>query len=203
MFDTAASVHNLPQYMETDRVVLRLPTMEDAPSVFESFGGDADVMRLFPLPLHVSVADSEVYLRERIQRWRAGECCHWLLVTKADGRIIGMIGLGIHGHMADVGYVLNRGSWGHGLATEALRAVVDAAFATLPIYRLWGWCHAENLASSRVMEKAGMIRESLARRFGIFPNLGSGPRDAYIHAKVRGDKPDFAANTRKAALCLG
>jgi RimJ/RimL family protein N-acetyltransferase len=46
-------------------------------------------------------------------------------------------------------------------------------------------CHAEHAASVRVMEKAGLAREALLRRWHVFPNLGPDPRDCIVCAKVR------------------
>jgi [ribosomal protein S5]-alanine N-acetyltransferase len=43
----------------------------------------------------------------------------------------------------------------------------------------------ENLASARVMEKAGMTREGLLRRWIIHPNVSDEPRSCFSFAKVR------------------
>jgi RimJ/RimL family protein N-acetyltransferase len=43
----------------------------------------------------------------------------------------------------------------------------------------------ENIASARVMEKAGMAREGLLRRYVVHPNISAEPRDAYLYAVVR------------------
>lgn len=43
----------------------------------------------------------------------------------------------------------------------------------------------ENVASARVMKKAGMLREGRLRRYAIRPQLGEEPRDAYVFSAVR------------------
>jgi len=46
-------------------------------------------------------------------------------------------------------------------------------------------CDVENIASARVMEKAGLSREGVLRRWLVHPNLGPEPRDCYGYARVR------------------
>ena len=53
------------------------------------------------------------------------------------------------------------------------------------IYRVWGWCHCENHSSVLVMEKAGMQREGLLRRYSVLPNIGPEPGDTFVYAKTR------------------
>jgi RimJ/RimL family protein N-acetyltransferase len=83
------------------------------------------------------------------------------------------------------GYGLARPVWGHGLMTEALTAVADWALAQPEIWRIGDVCDVENAASARVMEKAGLVREGLLRRWGVHPNISDVPRDCFIYAKVR------------------
>jgi RimJ/RimL family protein N-acetyltransferase len=40
----------------------------------------------------------------------------------------------------------------------------------------------ENIASQRVLEKAGMLREGLLRKYIVHPNISDVPRDSYIYA---------------------
>jgi [ribosomal protein S5]-alanine N-acetyltransferase len=89
------------------------------------------------------------------------------VVERATGRVIGWVGFGESSRFpagsgeVGVGYMLARARWGQGFAAEALRAVVDHAFAALGARRVSAWCWAENRASARVMEKAGL---AFARR---------------------------------------
>ncbi len=54
------------------------------------------------------------------------------------------------------------------------------------IRRIGAVCNAQNLASARVMEKAGLIREGILRRWLRHPNVGAEPRDCFSYALVRG-----------------
>jgi [ribosomal protein S5]-alanine N-acetyltransferase len=53
------------------------------------------------------------------------------------------------------------------------------------VWRVQAYCDPENGASARVLEKAGLVREGLLRRYIVTPNLGDEPRDVYVYALVR------------------
>ncbi len=88
------------------------------------------------------------------------------MVRRSDERIVGWIGIGRPSHRGayereyDFGYALARAYWGHGYMAEALRALLQFAFEELRAQRVFGECDARNIASARVMEKAGMRREA-------------------------------------------
>jgi Acetyltransferase (GNAT) domain len=68
-------------------------------------------------------------------------------------------------HVGEMGYCLARRYWGRGLATEAARAVMDAAFSTYAnLNRIRAMADARNVAPLRVMEKLGMVREGVLRQ---------------------------------------
>lgn len=82
------------------------------------------------------------------------------IVRQAENAILGWIGLGYaedttYGEL-DFGYALLPEYWGQGYATEALRAILSLGFERFPVQAIAGECDAANLASARVMEKAGM-----------------------------------------------
>ncbi len=60
---------------------------------------------------------------------------------------------------AELGYRLRREAWGRGLATEGSRALLDHAFGTLALPRVWAQTMAVNTGSRRVMEKLGLHLE--------------------------------------------
>jgi RimJ/RimL family protein N-acetyltransferase len=85
----------------------------------------------------------------------------------SDKEVIGDVGLqlqgDIHRRSAEVGYWLGEPFWGRGIATEALRAVTDYAFANFELIRLYAGVLAWNPASCRVLEKAGYTCEGRLR----------------------------------------
>ena len=69
--------------------------------------------------------------------------------------------------------------------TEALTEVVNWALQQPSVWRVGDVVDVDNVASARVMEKAGLEREGLLRRWGSHPNVGDAPRDCLSYAKVR------------------
>jgi RimJ/RimL family protein N-acetyltransferase len=70
------------------------------------------------------------------------------------------------GPEVEIGYYLGRRAWGRGLATELARALVDRAFNELELDRLVAVVRPENEASKRVLAKAGLNPEGVARHYG-------------------------------------
>ena len=83
-----------------------------------------------------------------------------------------------------MGYVLARAHWGLGFMSEAARTLVERALAEPDVHRVWAVCDVENRASARVLEKAGMEREGMLRRWAI-ANVSPVPRDCWCYARVK------------------
>jgi RimJ/RimL family protein N-acetyltransferase len=63
--------------------------------------------------------------------------------------------------------------------TEAVKGVIGWALKQPEIFRIWAVCDVDNLASARVMEKAGMQGEGRLCRWSVHPNISAQPRDSY------------------------
>lgn len=173
-----------PPVIETERLVLRPPRMDDAESVF-AYARDEEVTRYMMWRPHRSIEETLEYLRGATAFPEDGSHLLWAVTLRGDDTLRGMIALRPKGHKADVGYVLARPFWGRGYMTEALRAVLEFAFTLPGMYRVWGVCDADNDASARVMEKAGMVFEGTLRRDTIHPNVSPEPRDMRCYARTR------------------
>lgn len=156
---------NLPA-LETDRLVLRRLTLEDASDVF-AYARDPEVARYTTWEAHRSLDESLRFLKRVLDRYAAGEVAPWGVVHKADDRVIGTCGFAQwrreHAR-AELAYALARPYWNQGLATEAVRAVVAFGFRTMELNRIEARCEISNVASARVMEKAGMTFEGILRQ---------------------------------------
>ncbi len=90
---------------------------------------------------------------------------------EVDGEAAGGIGIELHTDVervsAEIGYWLGPRHWGHGICTEALRAVTAEAFSRYDLTRLFALPFADHRASVRVLEKAGYVREGHLRQSAI------------------------------------
>jgi len=157
--------------------------MSDANAIYE-FGRDPEVTRYMDWPTHTSVQDAKGYLEDCAARWGSQEY-DWLITLIGNDAAIGGVSARIRRHSSDFGYVLNRKHWGQGFATEASKSVVDWLFSLDFIQRVWATCDTENVASARVLEKVGLEREGILRRWAVRPNICKTPRDAFVYSKIR------------------
>ena len=64
---------------------------------------------------------------------------------------------------ASLGYCFDNAAWGHGYATEAARVLLGWAYEILDLNRVQAETDTRNLASARVLEKLGFVREGTLR----------------------------------------
>jgi len=90
-----------------------------------------------------------------------------LFAIATDGEAIGSIGLtpgrDVHRYTAELGYWLAEPYWGRGIVTRAVQALVGYAFGPLGLRRVHADPYAGNIASARVLEKAGFRLEGRMR----------------------------------------
>ena len=93
----------------------------------------------------------------------------WAL--EVSGEAAGGIGIELHTDVervsAEIGYWLGEPHWGKGIATAALTAVTAEAFKRFEITRLYAVPFADHLASVRVLEKSGYVREGHMRQSAL------------------------------------
>jgi RimJ/RimL family protein N-acetyltransferase len=112
-----------------------------------------------PFPYTMGFAESRLSMIQEKFLEKTGIV--WLLISPENNEIVGEIGIHVRSEIQnfEVGYWIAKDFWGGGYATEALKRVLDYSRIDLKWPRVYGTCFADNLASGRVMEKAGMIRE--------------------------------------------
>jgi ribosomal-protein-alanine N-acetyltransferase len=178
-------MHNPPELIATQRLVLRRPRPADAVAKYEN-GRDPEVARYADWVPHASLRDAVAHVEGAALRWESGEEYSWVITVRPDDRAIGSVSCLVRGHAVELGYVLYRDHWGRGYATEAAKAVLEWAATREGVFRVWATCDVENVASARVLEKIGMSREGVLRRWAIRPNLAPGvPRDALVYSWTR------------------
>ena len=177
-----------PEELETTRLLLRRPTVEDAEAAFESYASDEKITRYMTWSAHSSPSQTRDFLQQTIDAWdlRMGHRV-WLIERKEDGLLTGTIGCTVQFHRVEVGFALGSRFWGRGYMPEALAKVCEAAFADERISRIQALCDEENVQSSRAMQKVGMHYEGRLRQYGLHPNRSEQPRDCLMYALVRSD----------------
>lgn len=165
---------NAPHEIRTARLLLRKPSASDADEIFRRYASDASVGRYLAWPTHRTIEDTHAFLQFSDDEWQRCPAGPYLVWSSNGERLIGSTGLAFDNpQRASTGYVFARDAWSAGYATEAVAAMQQLA-EQLGVLRLYAYCHPENGASRRVLEKCGFEQEGTLRRYCAFPNLSPG-----------------------------
>jgi RimJ/RimL family protein N-acetyltransferase len=123
------------------------------------------------------------------------------LAIEVGGEAVGGVGYvpgtDVERFSAEVGYWLSERHWGRGIVTEAVVLLTEYLFGDRNLLRLFALPFADNVASTRVLEKAGYVREAVLRSSAVKNGIA---RDQALYAKVntawRGVQPVVREQTR-------
>lgn len=167
--------------IETERLLLRLFTPEDTEALAAVLS-DPIAMRWYPRAF--SHPEVEQWIARNRERYRDDGYGLWAIVLKQTGATIGDCGLVRQDvdreELIEVGYHVRRDHWGRGYATEAARACMHYAFATLRTERVISLIRPENQPSWRVAEKNGMKVWKQTRRSGYLHLVYSIRREEWL-----------------------
>lgn len=146
----------------TERLLLRKPRPEDAPDLAVAYA-DPEVMRFMGDGSTATLTEVEEGIAQWLGRWESWGLSLCSLERREDGRVLGRAGFlrwdpetwQVGGDEWELGWLLARGHWGHGYATEAALALRDWAFEERGLARLISLIQHENVRSARVAERLG------------------------------------------------
>lgn len=146
--------------VETGRLRLR-PWDERDIAPFAAINADPDVRRYY-YPAILTPAETAEVIAECDAHWRQHGFAFVALERKADGALIGGLGLSIAGDEiqggphVEIGWILGRPYWRNGYALEAADACLHHAWTTLGLAEVIGYTSRINHPSRVLMEKLGM-----------------------------------------------
>lgn len=174
---------------ESERLAARHYEPGDAPEMFEIYR-EPDIFRwLGGGSPFTNVAEAETAIARQIERDSTGSPLgRWGIVIRETGQLIGtVLVLPLEETPEiEIGYMLGKPHWGHGYATEICRAAIDYGFRNLDVDHLCGVVFPENIASQRVLEKAGMTYRGMRPTFGSVLRYYTVDRPADIPYPNRG-----------------
>jgi RimJ/RimL family protein N-acetyltransferase len=136
--------------LKTERLTLRAPWLADVKAIAQLANDRRIAENTAHIPHPYGIADAEEFITA-VNKYD-GEAC---FVMTYGGAPIGVCGVDLRDDSAELGYWLGVSYWGHGFATEAVRAVIDHAFGDLGHQTLQSGARISNPASRRVLEKCG------------------------------------------------
>jgi ribosomal-protein-alanine N-acetyltransferase len=160
----------VPLPVETDRLVIRSFTLQDAQALHERVFGDPEAMKFIPRGASPSVDRTRSSVERFIRHERENGFALWAVELKEPAELIGDCGLylvqGV-GPEVEVAYHFGREWWGKGYATEAASACLAYGFRECALTEIIAICFPEHVASRRVMEKSGMRYVGPARYYDL------------------------------------
>jgi RimJ/RimL family protein N-acetyltransferase len=148
-------------FLETERLVLRRFTEDDVDDLVE-LDGDPEVMRFLTGGRPTPREEVEGEILPAFLRYyeRFAGYGFWAAIERSTGDFLGWFHFRPHEGASldepELGYRLRRSAWGKGYATEGSRALIRKGFAELGVRRVVASTMAVNVASRRVMERAGL-----------------------------------------------
>jgi len=148
--------------LTTGRLVLRSLREADAPVVQRLLSTPHFAPHTVSFPYPYPPGAALEWIRRKRSREEAGTELQWAITLPGTG-VIGSIGMDLPPgtSMGHIGYWIGYDFWNHGYATEATRTVIAYGFGYLGLTRIEAMCFPGNQASTRVLEKAGMVFEAL------------------------------------------
>ena len=161
--------HKGTKQIETERLLLRPFTMNDAPAMYKNWVSDEEVTKFFKWLAHKELAVTESVLQEWTKNYSKKDYYQWAIVFhEFSDEPIGSIGvinaIDENVKMAHIGYCIGKTWWHRGITSEALKAVMDFLFDEVGVNRIEARHDPRNPNSGAVMKKCGLRFEGTLRQ---------------------------------------
>lgn len=148
--------------LESQRLLLRQITPADVNEIF-ALRSDTEVMKYVARPLCKNLDDAMVLINMIEQKLFSNEGINWAITLKDNNTLIGFIGhyrIKWEHFRSEIGYMLSPEFQGKGIATEAIKLVVDYGFQDMKMHSLEAVIDPQNAASAKVLEKNNFIKKA-------------------------------------------
>lgn len=143
--------------LRTKRLLLRRYRPEDAAALYRKFGCDPEIARYTGWNPYETEEMTRKTVADRIVNYTEEHAYGWAI--EHEGELIGTAGAYDYDARQDsieLGYSIERDSWGKGFASEAVQAVVNYLTEQEGISRILAWCASDNIGSQKVLGRAGL-----------------------------------------------
>ncbi len=139
--------------LETERLILRPFTLNDAEAMFYGWANDPEVTKYLTWPPHENVEITKRIVSQWVAQYEKPERLNFAIVLKDSGKLIG--GIDVVGYLDGtpvIGYAMSREYWGRGYMTEACKCVLTLLFA-IGYGEVRIDAQVENIGSNKVIKK--------------------------------------------------
>lgn len=185
--------------LHTDRLRLRPFEDSDADDLYAQHS-NADVLRYWDAPPWTEHDRARKFIEECRKLAEDGTGARLAVDRLEDEAFLGWCSLTRWDpdyRSAAMRYCFLDTVWGHGYATEAVRAVLDWAYSTLDLNRVQAETDTRNIASARVLEKAGFVHEGTLREDCVVNGEVS---DSWVYGLIASDRSSGPASHRSGSV---
>jgi ribosomal-protein-alanine N-acetyltransferase len=162
--------HKGTKSIETIRLKLRRFDAQDSEDMFYNWAGDPEVCKYLSWGPHKDVDTCLKRVLNWVSNYNYEDSYVWAIELKSTKRVIGSISVEISDNITqscEVGYCIGKPYWSRGIVTEALRAVMHYLFYEVGFQSIRAKHDTQNIASGKVMIKAGMHFTRIESRVGV------------------------------------
>lgn len=161
---------NGTKVIETERLILRPFTLEDAEGCYENYTSDPQTTLYLTWDAHDSLSTTQEFIRAKLPLYIKDDHFDWVVTLKDQEKtIIGAISCVNFikkDRYAEIGYCYGSDFWHKGYATEALKAVIRYLFMENEVEVISARYISVNERSGRVMKKCHMLKTAVLKEFG-------------------------------------
>jgi ribosomal-protein-alanine N-acetyltransferase len=179
------STSRVPKLAPSRRLSFGKIRLADAEAIYHVYARYEQAARFLTWRVHRDLEETRRFVALMQQRWRAGSEYTWVVRERRSNTIVGAISARKARHGFAIGYVLGPDYWGKGLMLEAVKTVLIWAFKQKLVKRVSAVCDIQNVASAKLLRRAGFQRQRLLRGYAIHPNIAAEPRNCYLYTVHR------------------
>ncbi len=145
--------------LKSKRLILR-PLRDDDAEAMHVAMSDVDLMTWWSSAPHKTLQETEDYVKinanaDRYMTWA---------ITHEDDAALGWVVFVTHREkVKEIGYILRRSHWGRGIASEAIRRVIEHGFDDLALRKIIADTDPDNVASNNLLKQLGFHKEGYLR----------------------------------------
>lgn len=153
--------------IETDRLILRKFTIDDAEAAFRNWTSDENVTEFLRWSVHACIDITKRVLDDWIAGYERLDFYQWAIMLKEINEPIGTISVVDMDELTEkvhIGYCIGSQWWHCGFTSEALSAIIPFFFEQVGVKRIESQHDPENPNSGSVMKKCGLVYEGTLRK---------------------------------------
>ena len=151
--------------LESERFILREVKQQDYISLYEIYSSEDSVKYQQIGPMK-TIEQAQKAVQVFLQGFKDRKFIRWCITARGNGAVIGLITLhsfNVCSAQAEIGFMLNKEYWRQNIMSEVAIEIIRFAFEVIGLDRIEASIHPDNIASIRLSEKLGFLREGLKK----------------------------------------